>query len=127
MGSGPVLLRNPIYFFIFPGGEVRTTCHPPPPLDPRMRASVRGNLFSVFATKKDSSLTSPQLQIIARSWALCMYLVYLKKILFSVEITWALIRLRGCAGWSESLLFVCNKVRISHVEAHNDFVTFTFG
>ena len=29
-----------------------------------------------------------------------------------------LIRLRGCAGWSASLLFACAKSRVSHNEAH---------
>ena len=34
------------------------------------------------------------------------------------RITMALIRLRRCAGWSASLLFVCNKIRFSLDEAH---------
>ena len=29
-----------------------------------------------------------------------------------------LIRLRGCAGWSATLLFARNKIRFSHDEAH---------
>ena len=32
-GSGPVLLRNPIFLYLFRGGGVRTPC---PPLDPHM-------------------------------------------------------------------------------------------
>ena len=35
--SGPVLLRDPIFFVIFQGGGVRTPC---PPLDPHMNKKV---------------------------------------------------------------------------------------
>ena len=34
------------------------------------------------------------------------------------RITNVRIRLRGCAVWSVPLLFACNKVRLSHMEAH---------
>ena len=30
----------------------------------------------------------------------------------------ALLRQHRCPGWSRPLLFACNKVRFSHVEAH---------
>ena len=40
------------------------------------------------------------------------------KILFNKQITKALTRLRGCAGWSASLLFTNTNDRFSRVEAH---------
>ena len=40
-------------------------------------------------------------------------------IVFSKEgITKALNRLRGCTGWSASLLLACHKVRFPRVETH---------
>ena len=34
----------------------------------------------------------------------------------------ALIRLRGCAGWSAPLVFACDKVRFSHGRVHEIFI-----
>ena len=40
-------------------------------------------------------------------------------ILFKKRITQALIRLRGCAGWSAPVLFATPEDRFSHVEAQS--------
>ena len=38
----------------------------------------------------------------------------------------ALIKLHGCTGWSSSLLFACDKVRVSRIEAHIYSLVFAY-
>ena len=45
-------------------------------------------------------------------------------ILFNVQITKALIRLHGCAGWPVSLFFPDNRRQVSCVEAFIMYMTF---
>ena len=81
-----------------------------------IRASTRLNLSSGFLTKRVSN-QSPQLQRLVRKIEISL-VASLDMVLSNERITKALIRLRGCAGWSAALLFANTEDRFSRVEAH---------
>ena len=74
-------------------------------------ASSQQNLSSGFPSKRDSN-HSPQLRFESSLEA------SLDMILSSKRITKVLISLRGCAGWSASLLFTTPGDRFCGDEAH---------
>ena len=71
--------------------------------------STPQNLSSGFPTKRDSN-QSPQLQRLARKSI--SPVVSLDMVLSKTRITKTLISLRGCAGWSTSLLFANHRRQV---------------